>query len=279
MRLNQLTYYFVSENGPVPKFNETQNLHLCINGKITEHLLSSFFEDFSINPGYIKGWSIFQLLKRNTEDHFSTFSVKDKKVKITFQADESEEVYYIKSIKEPTIQYKDKELSSEKIEEYLYKLQILVDASKGEEDEDSKSAQPQNDETEPSPDGADNINEAYDDLHKELTEAGFKERVLNDYRIFTKENREPIFIKVTDVDYIEITVNEKLPIVDTETDKKYTFYHFVDGDKNMRAIYDVEEETFEITQIIHFNKKEVSVKNEDIETEETEETKEEAVVE
>ncbi len=255
MRLNQLTYYFISETGKVPKFNETQNLHLCIDGKITEHLLSSFFEDSSINPGYIKGWSILQLMGRNAEDHFSTFKAKDKEVKITFQAPESEEVYFVKSIKEPTVQYTDKELSAEEIEVYLYKLKILVDASKGEGEDESESAQPQTDEAEPTPNEVEDaeINEPYEDLRKELTEAGFKERVLNDYRIFTKDDREPIFIKVAGNGYDEIEINQKLPIVDTGTDKEYTFYHFIDGEKNMRATYNIEEDLFEISQIIKFN--------------------------
>ena len=272
MRLNQNVYRLKTKSGIIPEPVLINDLKLCINGEITEHDIQSLFLKLSSNTGYIKGWSILQRLQKQ-EEFYSLFHTKGKEVTVSFKIEDSEEEFFITSISTPMVQFADRELPKDQILEDLTKLRLLSSASEEEVEDESESAQPQTDESEtPSEEAL--INEEYEGLKSELIEAGYDERVLKDYRIFTKERREPIIVRVTENDYIEFETEDIFPYHPISKDKNYTQHHFTDYNMKMTATLNISEDTFEIMPVIESN----TIKQEngtDVpETPETQETQE-----
>ncbi len=199
MRLNEKSIKFTTTDGKTPTFEQTANLKLVVNGKITEIGIEElFFNRPSINSGHVKGYSVLEQLQETSPKVFDKLVIgKDiEPLTVGFTDPKTGDMFYIKSVKVPTIYYQE-DVSDDQVTEQLQKFYSPEAPASEEAPEDEKteaSTSPQVVEEETS-DG-DSSPTPLDNLKDEMTEAGYEHQHVNGYEVFIKEKRVPSVFKV-----------------------------------------------------------------------------------
>ena len=124
MRLNEKTVKFTTTEGKTPNFEQTQNLKLVVNGKITEIGIEElFFLKPSINSGYLKGYSVLEQLKETSKGVFDSLEIggENEPLTIGFTDPATGDMFYIKSMEIPALYYQN-DFTDEDITNQLQKF-------------------------------------------------------------------------------------------------------------------------------------------------------------
>ncbi len=218
MRLTEKTVKFINQEGKEPTFEQTRDLKLVVDGKITETLASElFFPKHSVNAGYIKGYSVLEQTEQTSPEVYDKLIISDKMepLVIGFVDPESGTMFHIKSIEIPFMNYSD-DFPDEDITTFLQKFYSSSapepasdesDSDRGSdkeapastedtpEDEKAEShTSPHVDEAEASDGGSSPT--PLDSIKEEMSEAGYAHQQVEGsdhllYEVFTKEKRVP----------------------------------------------------------------------------------------
>ena len=196
-------------------------------------------------------------------------NISKSNIDISFKDLESGNIWFITSIKSPIIEYNVREGNEDNITKWLKLLEIIPNDKPVDQDtkpvdkdnsinetleSDGNTAQPQPEE--------DNVslidNELYNAVQEELVSVDYEERIPTysediNYRIFTKKNKLPFIIYITNNGYEEVAIQK------TNNDGSIKSYNFSHNNKNKVLNINYGESLFEIKDID--SKKVVDVEN------------------